>query len=467
MLRRTLVLIAIVKIGLTGCASLAPPAPGALVGPLVGHVTDRSAAIWMYGGPDARFRIDVSRIDGATDAPAQSVEFGPAAGTTPAALVTLGDLEPQTRYRYAIVPLHDPAARPAWERAGDGGIAGTFTTAPPPGTPGRFTAAVASCIKTRPSMQAAWPLLLAQEPSIQLLLGDNAYSNSTDPRVIRDAHLAVRSMPGFASVIRQVPTWAIWDDHDYADNNAGAEAEGKERSLRAFKALWPNPAAGLDAAPGVFHRFAWGDVEFFMLDVRYERTNVSEPDGPEKQMLGPAQLAWLADALAGSTATFKVIASGSTLRESPYDGWRDYDFARRRLFSMIADAGIEGVLFVTGDVHYSVVDTHDAAETGTYALTEVISSGIANSARMSFATLEFDTTLPDPTVRIRIIDGNRSVPVDRVLRRSELRPPPVARAAPWRRPGPLLTPRRASAATRRDDGRRPGGSAASSPARAW
>ena len=31
----------------------------------------------------------------------------------------------------------------------------------------------------------------------------------------------------FANVLRQVPTYAIWDDHDYGPNNSDGTAKGK------------------------------------------------------------------------------------------------------------------------------------------------------------------------------------------------------------------------------------------------
>jgi len=406
------------------CTSTAPRrAPDGLIGPLVGFVSTDSATIWMHGGPEAEFRVEIRESmpgDGpANDADVQwrseTFRADPDAGD--AATVTLTGLRPDTRYRYRIEPLHDPDARPAWDATGPSWMTGAFRTPPTATTPTRFTVAVASCIKTRPSRQGAWARLRETDPSLLLLLGDNAYIESTRTDYIWAGHLSVRAMPEFADVIRNVPTCAIWDDHDYANDNASGRARGKERSLAAFKGLWPNLAHGTDDLPGVFHTFSWGPVDFFMLDVRYHRSPRLAPDDDRKRMLGDAQYEWLEDALLHSTAPFKIIATGSTLRESGIDGWRLYDFSRKRLYRLIDRVGVDGVLVLSGDVHYSAVRTHTPKELGGRELTEVISSGIANSRELSFAALTFDTTDPsDPHVTIRIIDADGTLLDERTVR---------------------------------------------------
>ena len=50
----------------------------------------------------------------------------------------------------------------------------------------------------------------------------------------------------------------------------------------------------------------------------------------------------------------------------------------------------------------------------------MVSSGITSSVDRSFATLEFDTTVPDPQVRIRIHMGDGTIAADETVRRSQL-----------------------------------------------
>ena len=90
---------------------------------------------------------------------------------------------------------------------------------------------------------------------------------------------------------------------------------------------------------------------------------------------------------------------------------------------------IPGVIYLSGDIHRCQLDVRPASETGGYPLYEVTSSGIANSKTQGFATLEFDTTARDPSVRIKIIHGDATTRLDRTLRLSELQVPLKSRCS--------------------------------------
>ena len=250
------------------------------------------------------------------------------------------------------------------------------------------------------------------EVDVVMLPGGFSYGDYLRAGAIATMSPIMDAVKDFANVLRTTPTYAIWDDHDYGPNDSDGTAEGKENSLRAFRELWALPPTGTKDTPGAFYSFQWGDVEFFMLDGRYHRSPDKAENDDKKRMLGDAQFEWLLDGLRNSTATFKVLASGSTLQASSGDGWRIYDFSRNRLYNAVNDNGIDGVIYLSGDVHSSSIQVHEAPG---YPLVEVISSGIANSGTKSFATLSFDTSADDPTVRVRIIHGDGSVPKDEVF----------------------------------------------------
>lgn len=221
-------------------------------------------------------------------------------------------------------------------------------------------------------------------------------------------------------MLRNVPSYSMWDDHDYGPNNSDGTAKGKEKSLQGWKQFWANPVAGTPETPGAFYKFSWGEVEFFMVDGRYHRSPDKVPDDEQKRMLGDAQFAWLLDGLKSSTAKFKVIASGSTLDHSKGDGWRIYTFSRHRLFDSIKEHKIPGVMYLSGDIHASLVWEHPESDRVGYPFVEVVSSGVANSGTLSFSTIDFDTTRPDPSVRVRIVWGDGTVRDDRTWKLSEL-----------------------------------------------
>ncbi len=75
---------------------------------------------------------------------------------------------------------------------------------------------------------------------------------------------------------------------------------------------------------------------------------------------------------------------------------------------------------MSGDIHNSVVQQHHESARVGYPLVEIISSGVADSKNLSFASIDFDSTESDPSIRVGIIKGDRKVPIDRPWKLSEL-----------------------------------------------
>ncbi|MEM7233038.1 MAG: alkaline phosphatase D family protein [Planctomycetota bacterium] len=394
-----------------GCVSGQP-----IAGPVVGEVTAARAQVWMYLPETSEctvtYRLAGESRAGASQGYSASFAFDPSPaveGTSRPARVTLDGLLANRKYEYEIAI--DGKSSPNW--------VGSFRTPPKPRTPSRLRLALTSCMKFG-QPQDSWYLLLAQQPDLHLTLGDTQYSDTTDPKVQWEHHVRYRAVPQFATVIRNVPTLAMWDDHDYGPNNSDGTAKGKEKSLAGWKQFWANPKMGTTDTPGAFFRYTWGDVDFFVVDGRYHRSPDDAPDDEKKKMLGDAQFAWLVDGLKSSKAKFKVIASGSTLDHSTSDGWKIYTHARRRLFDAIRKNSVSGVVYLSGDIHRSLVWEHHESDRVGYPLVEVISSGVANSKTHSFATVDFDTTLADPELRVRIVYGDGTVRTDRRWKLSQL-----------------------------------------------
>lgn len=397
------------------CVDLLPSTAGlqasrTLIGPMVGQVTDRSAQIWAFESAHAKIEVRF-HPEGSPDG-ARLVAMSTREEENFASRALLEGLTAQTAYAYQL--LVNGRTEPVWQ--------GRFTTAPGSGRASRFSVGVSSCMHAeKQPVQSSWYLMLAQNPALHLLLGDNVYADTTDREMLWAKHLQQRSVSEFAAVMRNVPTYAIWDDHDFGPNNSDGTEPGKAMSLRTFSELFALPTLGTPETPGAYYKFSWGDVDFFMLDGRYHRSPNAAPDDDQKRLLGDGQMRWLEEQLIASRAKFKILACGSTLKLSPNDGWRLFSFERKRLFKAIMGNRVSGVLFLSGDVHLCTLQTHGADETGGYPLLELISSGIANSTTRGFAMLDFDTTLLDPIVRLRIIHGDATTRLDRTVRLSELR----------------------------------------------
>ena len=386
-----------------------------IAGPLTGDVRANQVTLWMYAPIKSKCTFSY-RAEGSSKADAKTGELtalSNQAAKVPGQILksTVVGLSPNTAYQYQVTI--DGKADPSWK--------GSFKTAPLEGTPTAFRMAITSCMHIKRA-QRSWNLLLAEQPDLHLTVGDTHYADTTDPTIQFQHHLAYRRKKEFANVLRQVPTYAIWDDHDYGPNNSDGTAEGKEFSLAGWKQAWPNPASGTPDTPGAFFKFSRGDVEFFVVDGRYHRSPNELPDNDKKRMLGDAQFEWLLSGLKNSKAKFKIIASGSVLHHSKVDGWRIFTFSRHRLFDAIKKHKISGVMYIGGDMHQSLVWQHHESDRVGYPMIEIMSSGITNGKDLSFATIDFDTTVDDPTARVRIIYGRgKKVNTDKTWKLSQLK----------------------------------------------
>jgi len=386
-----------------------------IAGPLTGDVRANQVTLWMYAPIKSKCTFSY-RAEGSSKADAKTGELtalSNQAAKVPGQILksTVVGLSPNTAYQYQVTI--DGKADPSWK--------GSFKTAPLEGTPTAFRMAITSCMHIKRA-QRSWNLLLAEQPDLHLTVGDTHYADTTDPTIQLQHHLAYRRKKEFANVLRQVPTYAIWDDHDYGPNNSDGTAEGKEFSLAGWKQAWPNPASGTPDTPGAFFKFSRGDVDFFVVDGRYHRSPNELPDNDKKRMLGDAQFEWLLNGLKNSKAKFKIIASGSVLHHSKVDGWRIFTFSRHRLFDAIKKHKISGVMYIGGDMHQSLVWQHHESDRVGYPMIEIMSSGITNGKDLSFATIDFDTNVDDPTARVRIIYGKgKKVNTDKTWKLSQLK----------------------------------------------
>jgi alkaline phosphatase D len=386
-----------------------------IAGPISGDVRAKQVTLWMYAPVKSKCSVSY-HAEGASGTDKKTGELKPisdqaAKGMGQIFKSTVVGLLSNTDYHYQVSV--DGKSAPDWE--------GSFKTAPVEGKSTAFRIAITSCMKIgRP--QGSWNLLLAEQPDFHLTVGDTHYADTTNPTVQLKHHVTYRRVKEFANVLRQVPTYAIWDDHDYGPNNSDGTAKGKEFSLAGWKQAWPNPPSGTVDTPGAFFKFSRGDVDFFVVDGRYYRDPNELPDDDKKRKLGDAQFEWLLNGLKNSTAKFKIIASGSVLHHSKVDGWRIFTFSRHRLFDAIKKHKISGVMYIGGDMHQSLVWQHHESDRVGYPMIEIMSSGITNGKDLSFATIDFDTTVDDPTARVRIIYGKgKKVHTDKTWKLSQLK----------------------------------------------
>ncbi len=325
-----------------------PPGPSHLLaGPMLGHVSDTEAWIWVRATKPTTWKVQISTQPDLSGA--QDIDGGALAESTGlTGGVCAKNLSASTRYYYRVwFDDRDVTALPV----------AFFDTAPTQGTKGHVRVAFSSCVGRLPvdSAAAFGEMAARSDFDLLLMLGDNHYGDTTDLERLRLYYTAHRKLAGYQELCARLPVYAIWDDHDYGPNNSDSTAAGKEQSLQAFREYWRNPVRQDEPEdPAIYYTFERSGVAFFMLDVRWHRSPNKMPDGPDKTMLGAKQLAWLKRELKNSKAPIKLLCSGSEWQTTGHsDSWTSFARERGELFDWLEKEKIQGVIFLSGDRHFS------------------------------------------------------------------------------------------------------------------
>lgn len=300
-------------------------------------------------------------------------------------------------------------------------VVGRFASAPAAGSSWRVAWSGDTCgqgfgidpahggLRTYASIRAAEPqaflhvgdLIYADNPIPPeiALVGGGLWRNQTSEVLARVAESLDDFRARFAypfddaqvrELAAEVAIIAQWDDHETHNNwwpgQLLDDARYHERSssvlaARARQALFEWVPIGRDQrGPGspinrVLHHGP--DLDIIVVDLRSFRTANDHAGDVGAPMLGAAQAAWLVDALAGSRATWKLVACDQPLGLILPDG--DADPARQEgwalpggpprgreqeLAAVLAELdrrGVDDVVWVTADVHYAAAHHYDPA----------------------------------------------------------------------------------------------------------
>ena len=192
------------------------------------------------------------------------------------------------------------------------------------------------------------------QTNFMVWLGDNIYYLGKDYKSYDNMFLRNLEVRSKFKLMRKFlagqPNYAIWDDHDYGWNDADKNFPLKDTALKVFRGFWPNTYE--DNVKQTYFTFRYNDAEFFMTDGRWWRNPPGDTTG---DFLGPEQIKWLKEKLLKSNATFKFICMGSQILNDNNHGesYAHYPKERNDLLNYIVDNNIKGVIFLTGDKHYT------------------------------------------------------------------------------------------------------------------
>lgn len=298
--------------------------------------------------------------------------------------------------------------------------------------------------------------MLDSDPDLFIFLGDNIYGDTRDAAILRTKYAQLAAQPGFRRLCERVPILAIWDDHDYGENDAGAEYPLKQESQHIFCDFWGEPPYSLRRfRDGIYDALTFDAegrrLQILLPDLRFNRTPIRKLDlgnqsyedwsknleqqgtevpGPYQRnpdvaasMLGDAQWQWLEQQLA-IPADARILASSlQVVADFPgWEAWINYAEDHQRLLGAIRRHRADGLICISGDTHYAEVScltTH-----APYPLWDFTSSGLTevwpvtppNARRIggvlrdtNFGLINIDWFGARPSMLWQAIDG-RGVP---------------------------------------------------------
>ncbi len=329
------------------------------IGVMAGDATDTSVMFWTRYDGDGAVTLRVLEMDGSR---ITAVRFNgrvtPSGAGFVRAIVTGLRANRQHLYAFLVGPPERPTGRSA---------VGRVQTALGADALRPIVFAGTSCTN-----QSKRPFPVLQHAGSRTDLdffihaGDHTYTDHGDNAITlaqyRTKYVENWSSAGLRALHRSTGMYLTWDDHEVA-NNWNPEAIGAARLAAARQAFFEHRATRHDAADPnrIWRSFRWGrTAEIFILDCRSERRPSTRSSNPSHTSvyISRAQMDWLKAGLRASPCVFKFIVNSVPIVDrggAGSDNWNGYASQRREILNHIANHGLRGVVWLSGDVHFGGV----------------------------------------------------------------------------------------------------------------
>jgi alkaline phosphatase D len=373
-------------------------------GLMSGDPAARGITLWTRVdgvGGSGGVRLEVARDKGFRHVVARKT-LTAKASTDHTVKARISGLKPHERYYYRF------------ETRGEESPVGRFQTALPKDSREKVRFAFFSCQEYSFGYFNAHELLAREEVDFVVNLGDYIYAdiNLPPPIGVRDGKFQFASFSAVGkdeyrqlyrryrndAALRKMharfPMISTWDDHEVQNDYAGGDPAGGAVTGDPYSAQRRN--TGYDVffeqmptfpvrrgGRRLYHSASFGRlVDLFVLDERQYRAaqpfrNLRGPGGPElgapRSFLGSQQLSFARGGIRRSKATWKVIANEVVMMPiklddqnfDAFDAWQGYPVEREALLKTVA--GVDDVVFVTGDYHAFIAGDVRTAEGKTVA----------------------------------------------------------------------------------------------------
>ena len=146
-----------------------------------------------------------------------------------------------------------------------------------------------------------WNVIKQKQPLAFLAMGDNIYvsqhAHPYHPLALHNyTYYRRQSREEFRAFTSSSSIYAIWDDHEFTDDvwlgPFNHKPLWKLTLFEVFRNNWINPSYGTEEWPGCWQGFSIGDVDFFMLDGRFYRTNPYAKNRQNQIIMPNTLLCW-------------------------------------------------------------------------------------------------------------------------------------------------------------------------------
>ena len=306
------------------------------------------------------------------------------------------------------------------------------------------------------------PLTILKEiakikPDYFIFLGDNIYGDTRDMDQLASKYEQLGKNKNFKALRRKTKILATWDDHDFGENDAGKYYPKKKESKELFLDFFKEPKKSeRRTQEGIYTSYMIEHekmlVQIILLDCRTFRSDLRVYDpsysvdtifrhqleylpivDEDSTFLGKEQWYWLTSELR-KKADLRIIGSSTQFGISfnGYESWANFPYEREKMLEIISKTKANGVIFISGDVHYGELSKYFNDKT--YPIFDLTSSGLTqtwsfatpNSNRIDGPVMEnhygvLTINAKDQKVRMQIININKENKIDIKIPFKELR----------------------------------------------
>ncbi|MDU8885946.1 alkaline phosphatase D family protein [Yeosuana sp. MJ-SS3] len=292
--------------------------------------------------------------------------------------------------------------------------------------------------------------IVAHNPDIFVFLGDNIYGDTKDMDTLRLKYNQLAEKSSYQNLKENAEIIATWDDHDFGWNDSGKYYEFKEESKEIFLDFFEEPKNSIRRThQGIYHSYEYKHqgkiIQVILLDVRTFRDNLKTNEGEFEEdsryfyeleyaphpvsenptLLGSEQWKWLRSQLE-KPADVRIIGSGTQfgIEFNGYEAWANFPNEQERLLDLIIKTKANGVLFISGDVHYAEISKLKTPNL--YPIYDITSSGLSSTwyfaapnknriegpimeNHFGLLTIDFDNSVPNVKAEIWDIEDNQRI----------------------------------------------------------